>query len=152
MYDYIQTFDEPTMLIFYGDHLPFLQTSKGKNIYDDMKYFNTGDSTIDTFRKYNTGCLILDNYDVKYDDKKYMSPYLIMPYIINHMDIDISPYYKWLYNTIDLYPANNFFVSVNSKGEIVPTNSLKDKKTEKCSEELSKVNWYMFVDKIKKGK
>lgn len=146
VYDYIQTIDEPTILVFYGDHLPFLQTSDGNNIYDNIDYFNTGDETLDTFRKYNTGCLILDNYDITYDKKEYMSPYLIMPYILNHMDISLSPYYKWLYTTVDIYPASNTFVSINSKGEIVPTNSLDDDATEDCSAMLSRINWLMFVD------
>jgi len=149
LYDYIKDFDEPTMLIFYGDHLPFLNTSKGKNVYDDIKYFNTGDSTLDIFRKYNTSCLILDNYNVEYEKKEYMSPYLVMPYVLNHMDIDISPYYKWLYNTTELYPANNFFVSIDSKGSIVPTKSISDDTTVEFSKKLAKMNWYMFVDKPK---
>ncbi len=146
LYDYIQTIDEPTILIFYGDHLPFLQTCDGKNVYDDLDYFNTDDSTLNKFRQYNTGCLILDNYDITYDEKQYMSPYQIMPYILNHMDIKLSPYYKWLYSTMDAYPASNTFVSVNSKGEIVPTCSLNDEVTTAYSKILSRMNWMMFVD------
>lgn len=147
LYDYIQTLDEPTILIFYGDHLPFLQTSDGKNVYDNIDYFNTGNPTIDTYKRYNTGCLILDNYNVHYEKKEYMSPYLIMPYILYHMDITTSQYYKWLYTTIDDYPASNTFVSINSKGEIVPTGSLNDSISEQCSKTISQINWLMFVDK-----
>jgi len=152
LYDYIQSFDEPTILIFYGDHLPYLKTSAGEDIYQDMNYFNTDNEAINTFRKYNTGCLILDNYGLNYEKKDYMSPYLIMPYVFNHIDINVSPYYRWLYETMDKYPANNKYVSINSKGEPVLNNNLKDETSEQFSKELAKMNWYMFIDQPKKGK
>ena len=61
VYDFIQTYEEPTILIFYGDHLPYLKNEKGEDITKKLEYFNTGDSTEDLYRKYHTQCLILAN-------------------------------------------------------------------------------------------
>ena len=145
LYDYIQSIEEPTMLIFYGDHLPFVRTSTGEMVTRNLKYFHTGDEVTDTFRKYNTQCIILDNFGAKYEKKQYLGPDLIMPYVMNHMDISLSPFYKYLYQTADLYPASNCFVSVDANGKIVSTKNL-DKKTAAAARERQNVNWHEFVE------
>ena len=43
------------------------------------------------------------------------------------MDIEISDYYKWLYNTKDTISASNYLVSVNQNGELYNTNQLEGK-------------------------
>ena len=124
VYDFIQTYEEPTILIFYGDHLPYLKTEKGEDITKKLEYFNTGDSTEDLFRKYHTQCLILANYDIGKDDMDYMGPDLVMNYLINNMDVEVSPYYQWLYSTIDKLPASNLYVSVDKYGKKYKTSKL----------------------------
>ena len=49
MYDYIQNFDEPTILVFYGDHLPYLPDTKTKeDIINYLSYFNTDDELLNS--------------------------------------------------------------------------------------------------------
>ena len=52
---------------------------------------------------------------------------MLSTYIINNMDIEISDYYKWLYNTKDTISASNYLVSVNQNGELYNTNQLEGK-------------------------
>ena len=55
LYEYIKSYDEPTILVFFGDHLPYLSDpDNNTDLLDKLKYFNTGDSLIDTYRRYNT--------------------------------------------------------------------------------------------------
>lgn len=145
IYDYIQTFDEPTILIFYGDHLPYLKTKNGEDLTKKLEYFNTGDSTEDLYRKYHTQCLILANYDLGEDDIDYMGPDLVMDYLINNMDIDISPYYKWLYTTIDGLPASNLYVSVDKDGKRYKTSELTGTMKE-TYDIRRKMDWKYFVE------
>lgn len=120
LYDYIQEYDEPTIIVFYGDHLPYLKyISQGK-------YFNTDDKLLNIYRKYNTESLILANFDIKEDNYKYLGPDLLGTYILNRMDIDISKYYKWLYKTIDILPSSNLYISSDKDGNVYNTNTLND--------------------------
>ncbi len=123
MYDYIQTLDEDTILIFFGDHLPIVHTLSA-NMYNEINEFNTSDKLSNIYRKYNTETLIFSNYDIKYNDLKEMSMNLIFTTIINNMDIEISDYYKWLYSTRKDLPAVNSFVAKDINGKIYDTNDL----------------------------
>lgn len=125
LYDYIQTIDEPTIIVFYGDHLPYLYTGR-TNAIDVLKYFNTSDETLNTYRKYNTQSLIIANFELKKDEEntKYLGPDLLSSYILNNMDIKISNYYKWLYESRKNIGSANYLVTVDSKGNLDKTNEL----------------------------
>lgn len=145
VYDYIQNFEEPTILIFYGDHLPYLKTEKGEDITRKLEYFNTGDSIEDLYQKYHTQCLILANYDIGEDDIDYMGPDLVMDYLINNMDMEVSPYYQWLYTTIDKLPASNLYVSVDKDGNKYKTSRLTGEMKD-TFDLRKKMNWKYFVE------
>lgn len=145
VYDYIQTFEEPTMLIFYGDHLPYLKSASGDDITTKLKYFNTGDEVEDMYQRYHTQCLILANYDIGEDEISYLGPDLVMTYLINNMNMDVSPYYKWLYTTIDTLPASNLYVTVDKDGNKYKTTELPEE-MQKTFDIRSKMNWMKFVD------
>ncbi len=131
LYEYIQNLEEPTIIVFYGDHLPYLYSGKD-NVIDQLEYFNTDDQKINNYRKYNTQSLILANFEIKKDeeDTKYLGPDLLSSYILNNMEIKISDYYKWLYKSRKSIGAANFLVTVDSNGNIYDTYNL----TGECKE------------------
>jgi len=152
LYEYIKTLKEDTILVFYGDHLPFLKTAKGDDIYNDLSYFNTKDELLNTYRTYNTECLILSNFEMDLSDTGYalgvedtLNYDLIMPFILNNMDINLNDYYKYLYTTKDTLPAFNNFVALNKSGKLESMSSLS-KGTKKLFEERSIINWKFFFD------
>ena len=127
LYEYVKQIEEPTIIVFYGDHLPYLSNGK-EDAMKELKFFNTEDKNLNNFRKYNTQSLILANFEIEQDNNiKYLGPDLLSTYIINNMDIEISDYYKWLYNTKDTISASNYLVSVNQNGELYNTNQLEGK-------------------------
>lgn len=146
LYNYIQTLDEPTLLIFYGDHLPFFKTSDGVDIYGNLEYFNTEDADINVFRKYNTQCILLDNYDVQYDKSlTYLGPDLLMSYVLNHTALELSPFYVWLDTTKEALPAANNYVAIDKNGQVYNTNNLPQSMQD-CFELRQNMNWKQFVD------
>ena len=145
LYDYIQTLDEPTMLIYYGDHLPFLKSDAGDDLYERLSYFNTDNELLNTYRMYNTQCLILDNFNAEYDDISYLGYDLVMSYVTNNMDIELSPYYRWLYTTIDTLPAANRHVAVDSEGNLYSVSDLP-KAMGNMYKKRQLANWNIFVD------
>lgn len=125
LYDYINTIEEPTLIVFYGDHLPYLYSGKD-NIIDYLDYFNTDDEKVNIYRKYNTQSLIIGNFDFNKDEEtKYLGPDLLSSYILNNMDIKISDYYKWLYNSKDIIGSANYLVTVDKDGNLYNTNQLE---------------------------
>lgn len=126
LYDYIQTIDEETIIVFLGDHLPYLKTNKGEDILEKLEYFNTSDILLNNYRKYNTQALILSNYDLGEKESKYLGDDLLITYIINNMDINISNYYKWLYSTKDTMSGVNHYVAMDQDGNLYNTNELDD--------------------------
>lgn len=127
LYEYIMNYDEPTILIFFGDHLPFVpDTDTQEDTMNYLKYFNTDDELLNTYRKYNTQGVILANFDLGDTSKwNYLSADMILTNIINNMDIEISDYYKWLDTTSDILPASNRFVSCDTEGNIYWTEDLQ---------------------------
>lgn len=145
LYNYIQTYKEPVLLIFYGDHLPYLNPNDNSDAYNELNYFNTDDPLLNTYRKYNTQCLITANFDLGEDDIDYIGPDLIMPYVMSRCDMNISSYSKYLNSTIKDLPSFNCFVAIDSKGKLYDMNNLPNSITDPL--ELRKcVNWKYFVE------
>lgn len=128
LYNYIKEYDEPTMILFLGDHLPYLYTaSDNTNLIDKLEYFNTDDELLNYYRKYNTQCLILANFDMSnIEFPEYSGVDLLFPYLINKMDIENIDYYKWLNSTRNDLCASNRYISLDKEGNRYYTNNLKD--------------------------
>lgn len=143
LYEYIQTLEEDTILIFYGDHLPYLKTADGSDVFPDLEFFNTEDKLLNTFRKYNTQCLVLSNYEIEHENISYLGPDMIMPYVLNKMDIQVSPFYQWLFSMRNNLPASNFAVSVDKDGNLYETSKLEGDLKE-YYKMRSYMNWNYF--------
>ena len=145
LYDFIQEIEEPTILIFYGDHLPYLYTGR-ENAVDVMKYFNTEDELTNIYRKYNVPCLVVGNYDFIQSEEvpKYLGPDLLGTFIINNMDINISNYYKWLYGTRNVISSMNHFISIDDNGNLRKINELSAEQKELFNKRKN-IEYYLFV-------
>lgn len=126
MYEYIQTLEEPTILIFFGDHLPFLYDFEtNEDVLDYLSYFNTEDELLNTYRKYNTQCLILANFELgEVENWDYLSSDMLLVSVLNKMGLELSDYYKWLYRIKDVMPSSNYLVSQDVEGNLYWTADL----------------------------
>lgn len=124
VYDYINTIDKDTILIFFGDHLPYLSDYDNVDELKKLDYFSTNDELINLYRKYNTQALILSNYDLSLNINSNLSTDNLLLSIINQMDIEVSDYYKYLYGLIDYLPSYNKYVYVDKNGKINYTKNL----------------------------
>lgn len=138
LYDYINTLDEDTIVIFFGDHLPHLSTPDGKDALFKTNFLSYDYDLESVYRQFNTTALILSNYDIEYDGTKYLSPDLLLTYVFNNMDLELSPFYRWLYQTKDTLPSSNYVVSQDKDGKIYYTLALTDemKKTYELREKM----------------
>lgn len=96
LYKMIQDLDVPTIIVFYGDHLPYIVDSNGVEPYLSSSYFTTDDEKINNLRKYTTKAVILSNYKIKTDDIEYMNASYLGAYVLNKLDLNISSYFKYI--------------------------------------------------------
>ncbi len=127
LYDYIQNYDEPTIVIFLGDHLPFLDTPEKENVLDNLQYFNTEDSLLNEYRLYNTQALLLSNFDLNIEFPNYLGTDVLFDYLANYLDLELENenYYKWLHDTVNVLPASNKYISLDSEGNMYKTSELE---------------------------
>ena len=147
LYDYIQTFDEPTIIVFYGDHLPYLTDPATKeDIINYLSYFNTDDELLNNYRKYNTQALVLANFDLGDNkDMNYLSPDMLLTTIVNKMNLNLSDYYKWLYTTKETLGCTNYLVTADSEGKLFWTKNLEGK-TKEMLDLREKMQYMVLID------
>ncbi len=144
IYDYIQTLNEPTLLVFYGDHLPIL-TNGSSSLYDKLAYFQTGDPLTDAARKYSTEGLILSNFDLgETSTPACLGQDLLMPYILSRCDMTLSPYFGYLASTIDILPCFNSFAVRDRQGQLKSLEELTEEEKAVYRDRLN-LNAYCFA-------
>lgn len=145
LYEEIQNIEEPTIVVVLGDHLPYLYNSDGEDILSKLSYFNTEDDKLNLLRKYTTPGLVISNYGVKIDfESEYISPDMLLTNIVNRMDIELSPYYKWLYSIRNILPAQNRYLSLDTNGSIYYTNEKMTEQMEDTKRLRENMQYYLF--------
>lgn len=145
LYDEIQNIEEPTIVVVLGDHLPYLYNSEGEDILGKLSYFNTEDDKLNLLRKYTTPGLVMSNYGVKIDfESEYISPDMLLNNIVNRMDIELSPYYKWLYSIRNILPAQNRYLNLDTNGTIYYTNEKMTEEMEEAKKLRENMQYYLF--------
>ncbi len=103
--DFIETVDKPTVLIFFGDHLPYIDSElKG---YDYMGYDITSDNLTALNRKYSTPYIICSNKAFKLKENNEgdkvikgkgnnISSSFLATELFNYMDVSMPPFISYL--------------------------------------------------------
>ena len=143
LYDYINSIDEETIIVFFGDHLPHLATPDGKDALFTTNFLDNEYSLESIYKQYNTTALVMSNYDIDYGDVNYLSPDLLMTYVLSNMDLELSPFYKWLYSTKEVLPSSNYVVSQDKSGKIYYTLGL-EKEMKEMYELRKQMQYYLF--------
>lgn len=107
LYKKIQKLKTPTVIVFYGDHLPYTVDSKGDNPYLGSTYFHTPSVYLNNFRAYTTKGVILANYKLSTDNLNYINASYLGAYVLNKMDLQISDYFKLVDYSRTIIPVFN---------------------------------------------
>lgn len=146
LYEFIQNFDEPTILIFLGDHLPYMYTAEGDNVIDKLEYFNTSDELLNNYRLYNPQALIVSNYDAKLEIPEYLGTDMLLNCVVNQLDVECEPYYKWLYQTMEILPGINRNIAFDKTGKLYNPKEITDEMQE-IYETKRSMQYKFFIDK-----
>lgn len=85
--------DEPTIVVFFGDHLPFLGESY--QVYKEANFFEGTDDYQDYQKRYRVPFIIWDNFSNQKEELR-MTPNFLSPYLLNRIGIDSSPLMNYL--------------------------------------------------------
>ena len=145
LFDEIQKLEKPTVIVFFGDHLPYLINESGESIPDYTSYFDTGDEYLDDLRQHETQAVIVTNFDIDKDESLDMvNASYIGSYVMNKMSFNDSRYFKFIESIRkDLPVYTKDWVYKN--GEFTSVSDLNDDE-EQWYDDKQQVQYRFFID------
>jgi len=119
---------EPTMVLFFGDHLPSL--GDDYKVYKDTNYISDSDSSYDYWKKmYSTPYVIWNNFLPENPVELDVSPAFLGPYMLDMAQLPGTVYTDFLQNLMKKHPVippQSHFerLSINAD-ELIPYNLLQ---------------------------
>lgn len=113
--EYLKRTKEPTILIMFGDHLPFLD-----------KYSLYKESNFTSLEYYETPYIIWSNYNSDYSEiSNYISPSYLSMNILGKCEIDLPWYLKSFRRLYENYPVFNNQNVVTAEGKILEKDDVE---------------------------
>lgn len=128
--DYFNTVDEPTVVVFFGDHLPALTDEFG--VYKKLGYVDgslgmeaylnglEGTANENAFIEYQkmfkTPYLIWNNYDAEMGKGETMSANYLGVYTMSEIGLPLPPFYNFMLDYAKQLPVNRYFLSIDAGG------------------------------------
>ena len=110
--EYFQALAEPTIVVFFGDHLPFL--GDNYDVFKDTQYINGTEDPDFLNKMYRTPVVVWNNYLPEHKHKIDLSPSFLGPYILNLAQIQGTYYTDFLRELsarIPVIPPKNYYSS-----------------------------------------
>jgi len=112
--DYFTSVDEKTIIVMFGDHLPYLESDFFTETIGKQK----SDYTLeDAQKRQNTPFLLWANYDIEEQDNVSLSLNYLSSFMLEEADLPLTAYNKYLLNLSEKMPV------INKKGVITDTGS-----------------------------
>jgi phosphoglycerol transferase MdoB-like AlkP superfamily enzyme len=116
--DYFSKSSEPTMIVYFGDHLPFL--GKDHYIYRETNFVASQEKQWSLDEKQIMKCTplaIWKNYGETTGEISTISPSFLPPIIFQQANIKLPPYYSFLKEFYSSLPGYTKQIKVDSKGK-----------------------------------
>ncbi|WP_248925236.1 LTA synthase family protein [Paenibacillus hamazuiensis] len=108
--DYFTRSQEPTVIVFFGDHLPHFE--EDYRVYRDTGYIS-GDSDPQFLEKmHKTPVIVWNNFSRQPKESLDISPSFLGPYVLNLAGVQGTPYTEFLYNLskrMPIFPPKEYF-------------------------------------------
>ena len=114
--EYFDNQDEPTVIVFFGDHMPYIENS----FYN---YLSNGSSKSDAeiaLDQHTVPFFIWANYDIDGYDAGRISANYLGPLTLETAGAQMSEYQEYVYSLMDTYPVISASGCVNKDGVFVP--------------------------------
>lgn len=116
---YFKNYDEPTVIVFFGDHQPKIDTE----FYEDLMGKKMSDFTTEEMQKlYITRYLIWSNERLKDDGVRDTSINYLSTHMMRLIGMPTTKYQKYLIELQKYYPVITANIKVDSGGKMTPIN------------------------------
>ncbi len=105
----------PTILVYFGDHLPAMPT-----VYDETAFFETSENP---FAKYDVPALIWSNYKV-IPPLQSMSIFYLGEYVLTQAGITPPLHFEFLGELSEIYPVISYDNTRDREGALLTTHEL----------------------------
>ncbi|MFC0560979.1 LTA synthase family protein [Halalkalibacter alkalisediminis] len=113
--DFVSDFEEPTVVVFWGDHLPIL--GEDKAVYKELNYGDVHEEEEDYRSFHETPLFIYSNVDVERRELHTISASFLGPTVFELLNLDLPPYYQFLVKIRDEISGLAPTVKVDPKGQ-----------------------------------
>lgn len=132
--------DEPTLIVFFGDHQPPLSN----DFYEDLYGKKLDDRTPDEIMlHYKTPFFIWANYDIEEEEGAEISLNYLMTKVFETADIPLTKYQKFLKSLEEEFPVVNRIGVKTKNGEFVEAKK-EDTLSEKQKELLKEYEYIQY--------
>lgn len=121
----------PTIVVFFGDHLPLLGKTAFE-VYDALDYVDGIDMTEwneeDRHRIFTTPYIVWNNYGLEKEDWGTVSPYFLGALVAEQAGIELNAYYDFLLQAYDKFHGMTeyLFVDADNNVSLQPTDEAGD--------------------------
>ena len=148
LYEEIQKIDEDTIVIFFGDHHPYMTNGKGEDMYKNLPYFSRNDENTNNLRQHTTKGVIFSNYIDKMDKSiKYINLNYLSAYVYAHLDIKDKDYYNFVNHVRKDLPVFSRNYIYDPKKDIITPIKRISKEKRKILDNFRYVQYYEFFNK-----
>ncbi|MFC4323377.1 LTA synthase family protein [Litchfieldia salsa] len=137
----LEELSEPTMVVFWGDHLPILGQDQG--IYKEAG-FGDEDPNRNMIAFSETPLLIYSNFEIENKSLNTMSPFYLGPITYELAGMEKPAFYTFLDHLRDHFPAIKDQVKINNQNEIVEKGTAEQ---EELLEEYKLIQYDLLVGK-----
>ncbi|MFB5086089.1 LTA synthase family protein [Psychrobacillus sp. PGGUH221] len=113
--EYLNSFGEPTLVIFFGDHLPTLS-----DVYQESGFVgkpNTWELE-DELKMKQTPLAVWNNYSMEIPNVGSISPSFLAPKILEWSSLSLPSYYSFINEFSEVMPGYTYTVKLDSKGNL----------------------------------
>lgn len=121
----LDNFDRPTLLVFFGDHLPSLGTNK--SFYKENGYIMNEKTPNERLAMAQTPLLMYANFDMPNDNLGLVSPIHFSNLIFDYAGLNKSLFYQFLSELYKEIPVLRDELKVDKNGEVINDLTKKQK-------------------------
>ncbi|MCC2341034.1 LTA synthase family protein [Bacillus tropicus] len=121
----LDNLDRPTLLVFFGDHLPSLGTNK--SFYKENGYITNEKTPSERLAMAQTPLLMYANFDMPNDNLGVVSPIYFSNLIFDYAGLNKSLFYQFLSEFYKEIPVLRDELKVDKNGEVINDLTKKQK-------------------------
>ena len=125
--------DEPTIIVFFGDHLPVL--GHNFSVYTESGFIHSGITsqwTLEELQKMRSvPVLIWSNYKEKHEEIPHLSTSFLGPYLLDYMEKEQPPYFSYLWSFSNVLPGYLDGLKLDAGQSLLPETPEEFKNLEK---------------------